>query len=89
MNIVDLASNDAVKVDVVAGLVGRLRPDVVEGGGANHHFSSPRLMSGMRGPANGAGVTVFFTVILASLSYAVWKKKLYHMCHKSFEHLDM
>ena len=72
VHIMDLASDDAVKVDVEAGLVGGLRPDVVQGGGANHHLPPPLLfLLCMLVPANGAGVTFFLTFILGSLSYAV------------------
>merc|ERR1719500_2226021 len=70
MHIVDLASDDAVKVNVEAGVVGGLSPDVVEGGGADHHFPPSLLVSGMSRPAHGAGVTFFTTFILCPLSYA-------------------
>ena len=47
MHIVDLASDDAVKVNVEAGVVGGLSPDVVEGGRTDHHFPSSLLVSSM------------------------------------------
>ena len=48
VHIVDLASDDAVKVNVEAGVVGGLSPDVVEGGRTDHHFPPSLLVSSMR-----------------------------------------
>ena len=44
MHVVDLPSNDAVKVDMIAGIVGRLRPYVVQSGGADHYSPSHFLL---------------------------------------------